>query len=97
MNISRTQLDGIMRAYQKNMESKDKLGKKTPKAQADEVSISDDVREFANAIKLVSKVEDVRTEKVEELKAKIKVGTYNVDGKLVADKIIEEIFTDKLI
>jgi len=98
MNISRSQLDGIMRVYLKNSgQSKDKLSKKAPKSHTDEVSLSDDVRDFANAIKLVSQVEDVRIEKIEELKSKIKAGTYNIDGKLVAEKIVEEIFTDKLI
>lgn len=98
MNISRTQLDGIMRAYLENQgHSKTKLSRKTPKTYADEVNLSAEVREIAHAIKLASQVEDVRTEKVEELKAKIKAGTYNIDGKLVADKIVEEIFADKLI
>jgi len=97
MNISRAQLDGIMRAYLKSSEhSKAKLDKKAP-TYTDEVNLSDDVREIAHAIKLASQVDDVRIEKIKELKAQIKAGTYNVDGELVADKIVEEIFTDKLI
>ena len=96
MNISRAQLDGIMRAYLKSSEhSKAKLDKKAP-TYTDEVNLSDDVREIAHAIKLASQVDDVRIEKIKELKAQIKAGTYNVDGELVADKIVEEIFTDKL-
>lgn len=98
MNISRSQLDGIMRVYLKNSgQLKDKLSKKAPKTHTDEVSLSGDVREFAHVIKLVSQADDVRIEKIEELKARIKAGTYNIDGKLVADKIVEEFFTDKLI
>ncbi|HHY42344.1 MAG TPA: flagellar biosynthesis anti-sigma factor FlgM [Thermoanaerobacterales bacterium] len=97
MNISRAQLDGIMRAYLKSSEhSKAKLDKKAP-TYTDEVNLSDDVREIAHAIKLASQVDDVRIEKIKELKAQIKAGTYKVDGELVADKIVEEIFTDKLI
>jgi len=97
MNISRTQLDGIIRLYQNSAQRTEKSSKKSPKARADELSLSEDVRELANAIKIASKADDVRIEKVEELKARIKAGTYSVDGKLVADKIIEEVFTDKLI
>jgi len=86
-----------MRAYLKSSEhSKAKLDKKAP-TYTDEVNLSDDVREIAHAIKLASQVDDVRIEKIKELKAQIKAGTYNVDGELVADKIVEEIFTDKLI
>ena len=53
--------------------------------------------EFAKAVKLVSQVDDVRIDKINELKDRIKAGTYNIDGKLVADKIIGEYFADKLI
>jgi len=97
MNISRTQLEGIIRLYQKSSQRTEKLNNKTPKFHTDELSLSEDVREFANAIKLASQADDVRIDKIEELKARIKAGTYNVDGKLVADKIVEELFTEKLI
>jgi len=97
MNISRIQLEGLMRIYQRNSKITDKLNDKTPKTHADEVSLSDDAREIANAIKSASKIDDVRIEKIEELKARIKSGNYNIDGKLVAEKIIDEIFTDRLV
>lgn len=98
MNISRSQLDGIIRTYLENSEHvKTKSGKKAPERCTDEVSLSEDVQEFTKAIKLVSKVDDIRIEKVEELKARINAGTYNIDAKLVADKIIREYYTDKLI
>ncbi|HHY71383.1 MAG TPA: flagellar biosynthesis anti-sigma factor FlgM [Thermoanaerobacterales bacterium] len=98
MNISRSQLDGIIRTYLKNSgHVKTKSTKKAPEECTDEVSLSEDVQEFARAVKLVSKADDVRIEKVEELKAEINTGTYNIDGKLVADKIIGEYLADKLI
>lgn len=98
MNISGSKLDGIIRTYLESSEHvKTKSGKKAPERYTDEVSLSEDVQEFAKAVKLVSKVDDIRIEKVEELKTRINGGTYNIDGKLVADKIIKEYYTDKLI
>lgn len=98
MNISRSQLDGIVRTYLKNSgHAKTKSGKKVPEGYTDEVSLSEDVYEFTKAMKLVSKVDDVRIDKVEEIKARINAGTYNIDGRFVADKIIEEYLTDKLV
>ena len=98
MNISRSQLDGVIRTYLKSSgHVKTKSGKKAPEGYTDEVSLSEDVHEFTKVIKLVSQVNDVRIEKVEELKARINAGTYNIDGKLVADKIIEEYLADKLV
>ncbi len=98
MNISKSQLDGVIRTYLKNPEQiKSKTDIKSKEMQADELSISADVQEFARLVKLASMADDIRTEKVKELKTKINAGTYNIDGKLVADKIIEEHFTEKLI
>ena len=99
MNISKSQLlDGVMRTYLKNSEQiKTKADIKSKEMQADELSISEDVQEFARLVKLASKADDIRIEKVKELKTMINAGTYNIDGKLVADKIIEEHSTEKLI
>ncbi|WP_213974801.1 flagellar biosynthesis anti-sigma factor FlgM [Tepidanaerobacter acetatoxydans] len=99
MNISKSQLlDGVMRTYLRNSDQiKTKADIKSKEMQADELSISEDVQEFARLVKLASKADDTRIEKVKELKTMINAGTYNIDGKLVADKIIEEHFTEKLI
>lgn len=98
MNISKSQLDGVIRTYLKNPKQiKSKADIKSKEMQADELSISEDVQEFARLVKLASKADDIRIEKVKELKTMINAGTYNIDGKLVADKIIEEHFTEKLI
>jgi len=93
MHISKSQLEGIMRTYINNSDHvRNKSDKKTPGRFTDEVSLSEDVLEFAKAVKLVSQVDDVRIDKINELKDRIKAGTYNIDGKLVADKIDRRIF-----
>ena len=92
MNISRSQLSGVIKTYLNNSKQIDsKRGNKAKKNCTDEVNISNDVREFARAVKLISLADDIRTDKVDELKAKINNETYNIDGKLVAEKSLKNI------
>ncbi len=96
MHVSPSHLDGIIRTYLKNTE-RAKSTKKPGKGHTDAVSLSKDVKEFGNAIKSIMESDDVRANKVKELKNRINKGTYDIDGKLVAEKIVEEYFGDKLI
>ena len=54
------------------------------------VQISDDARLLKTAKELVGKTADVRSERVEALKAKIREGSYQVDADKVAEKLLEE-------
>ncbi|MDD4568985.1 MAG: flagellar biosynthesis anti-sigma factor FlgM [Tepidanaerobacteraceae bacterium] len=95
MNISRSQLDGAIRTYLKNPgHTKNKANEKAQGRYIDEVKLSEDAQEFTRMIKKVSQTDEVRMDKVAELKAKITTGTYNVDGALVAEKIMEEYFAE---
>lgn len=87
-----------MKTYlEKPAQTENRAHIKAKEAKKDEVVLSEDALKFAKLVKETSKVEDIRAEKVNELKSKISSGTYNIDGKLVADKIVEEAFTEKLI
>ena len=98
MNISKSQLEGIIKTYMRNpIKAKGKERKKISGKYTDEITISDDVQEFSKALKLATQTDNIRTQKVEKLRDKINAGTYSVDGKLVAEKIIDEYFTDKRI
>jgi negative regulator of flagellin synthesis FlgM len=46
-------------------------------------------REMSNLRKLVRSIPDVRKDKIEELRKKIKGGTYNIDAEKIAEKIIK--------
>jgi len=96
MNISQSKLHVIMKAYAANpIDTKANPKSKVKRDYADKLSLSSDVKEFAKVLKLATQADDVRTQKVEELRHKINTGTYNIDGNLVAEKIIEQYFTDK--
>lgn len=56
--------------------------------QPDAVTISDSARSIAAATKAVSAAPDVREDRVNEIKAAIAAGTYTVDSRRLASKLI---------
>lgn len=52
------------------------------------------MKEISNFIK---QSDDIRTDKVEEIKAKIADGTYNVSSEALADKLISSGLVDSLL
>lgn len=98
MNISRSQLDSIINLYKTcTMEAKNRDKEKTRQNYTDQLNISTSAMEFMEAVKLASRSDEVRAEKVEALRQKIQSGTYDIDGKLVAEKIIEEFRAGRLV
>ena len=59
-----------------------------PLRRPDEVTISDNARSIAAATKAVSDAPAVREDRVNELKAAIAAGTYSVDSRRLASKLI---------
>jgi negative regulator of flagellin synthesis FlgM len=74
-----------------------KVGKRKSLNKEDKLDVSDTAKDFIVAIEKYKQLPDIRTEKVEELKEKVKSGTYYVDGKRIAEKIMETIDFDKRI
>ena len=54
----------------------------------DEVTFSTFAMELASAKKEVDKVPDVRMDKVNDLKAQIEAGKYNIAASQIADKLL---------
>ncbi|HAK89956.1 MAG TPA: flagellar biosynthesis anti-sigma factor FlgM [Nitrospiraceae bacterium] len=63
----------------------------------DQVTVSDRAKEIARLQLEVSKLPEVRTDRVEEVKNAINAGTYEVKGSEVAGKLLEEAVIDSLI
>jgi negative regulator of flagellin synthesis FlgM len=86
----------IIQTYVKKVGEGEKVahGKKTQKqsSKVDRVEISTEARqrEFTEIKELLDKVPDVREEKVAALKTAIEDETYDVKGKEIAKKMIEE-------
>jgi flagellar biosynthesis anti-sigma factor FlgM len=60
----------------------------------DRVHLSDRSKEIARAQDISNQAPDVRTEKVEDIKARIKAGTYNVSAVLVADAMLKSTISE---
>lgn len=66
-------------------------------ASGERVSLSEMARDVAAAKSKVELIPDVRTDRVEQLKAAIANGTYRVDGRAVAEKLLRETLLDMLL
>lgn len=97
MNISRSSLDKVVRIYnQIKPKVKEREERKNNEHYTDKVSFSKDAKYISKALRLAKNSEGIRYDKVEKIKSQIRNGTYNVDGELVAQKIIEDSIFDKL-
>lgn len=89
-------LDNIFQVYNKNSGVK-KVKAKAGNKETDEIKISEKAMEFQFAMQKIKEVEDVRLDKVDQIKKQVQSGTYEVDGKKIAEKIFESINFDKKI
>lgn len=89
-------INNIFQTYNKNAGAK-KVKPEGMSKDSDEIKISEKAIEFQFAMQKIKNVEVTRTDKVDEIKQQIQSGTYEVDGKKIAEKIIEGIKFDKKI
>lgn len=61
---------------------------------SEKVDLSTMARDIQKAKVEVSKLPDVREEKVQEIKAQVDKGTYNVSGEQIANKMVGESIID---
>ncbi len=90
------------KSYTNNI--KDKSTVKTASVKAlrvadneDKVILSAKAQELRDMTKVLDKVPDIREEKVAEIKSSIENGTYTIDGKKIAFKMIEESLVNELL
>ena len=62
----------------------------------DKLEISTTAKYFQTALKAAKDSPDIRTEKVEKIKAQIESGTYNVSAEEVAKKMMAEFFNHSI-
>lgn len=59
--------------------------------ESDKLELSDEAKAYLTAMKSAkAQGEDIRTEKIEKIKKAIENGTYKVDSKAVAEKMIKD-------
>jgi len=89
-------MDNVFQVYNKTAGVKKVNTEKTTK-ETDQVKISEKAIEFQFSLQKIKDVEEIRLGKVEDIRSRIKAGTYEIDGDKIAEKILESINFDKKI
>lgn len=74
-----------------------KVNKENSKEQIDELKISERALDFQHALNKIKDVEDIRVDKVNDIKSRIVAGTYDVSGREIANKLVDTIKFDQKI
>ncbi len=65
-------------------------GSKTADSASDKVTLSQDAKLYRAGLDQALKADEVRTERVQELKVKVQDGTYEPNSRRIAEKMIRE-------
>lgn len=82
---------------QKPDRSKEKGERSEEVLSKDQVTVSEKAKEIGRLQVEVSKLPEIRTDRVEEIKNAINAGTYDVKGEAVAGKLLKEAIIDSLV
>lgn len=70
---------------------------KATDSRRDQVDISEHAKEMARIKALTQESDPARTERVEKIREAVDGGTYNVNGRTVADALIRHVLTDAVL
>lgn len=87
--VGNTNVQGIMKAYGKNVGNVKKT--EGPKFESDKIEISQEAHDFQVAMKALKDLPEVREEKVAELKQQVSSGTYNPSSEDVMNKLLSRL------
>ena len=94
-------IDGYVRNINKDKsKSADVPGERNSNktsASGDSVELSQEAKTMGKAMEVLENLPDIREGKVAEIKERIANGTYQVDGKKIAEKMIKEAMFNNLI
>ena len=90
MIISGKPIQNVLKVYgeQNQVKSNSKTGKNPTVQGKDEFILSSSAQEFSQVFNAIKGIPDVRPEKVTEFSEKIDAGTYQVNAKSVAEKML---------
>lgn len=98
MNIQKSGFPGILKIYEtysrkENVKPEDK---KEVNLKKDELVLSSEGKEFLKALEIAKKVNDVREDRVREIKEKLEKGLYTVNAEKIAEKVIEDLLNERI-
>lgn len=99
MMISRTQIQNLLKIYNKDLNSGTaKVGEVKKKNVArDELALSGESKIMQRAFQAIRQTEDVRQDKVDTIREQISAGTYTVADDEVAERMISQALLDQLV
>ena len=89
MRIQNTNINKMLNVYA-NQSNVDKTKKSEAVKKSDQFNISSVARDFQVAMQEVKKQPEVREERVATIKQQIASGTYRVDAKKIAEKMMQD-------
>lgn len=99
MIISRTQVQNLLKVYEKTLGNKQvgNVDSSQPVARKDDVNISEASKLKQKVLQAVNQADDIRMDKVNGIKEQMESGNYKVDDADVAQKMIERTIVDRLV
>lgn len=100
MIISNTQVQNILKIYNKDLKSSNQNkteAVKTASSSKDELALSGEGRIKQKAFQAARQADTFRQDRVDELREQISTGTYTVTDDEVADKMIARAVVDHLV
>ncbi|HZK43213.1 MAG TPA: flagellar biosynthesis anti-sigma factor FlgM [Syntrophomonadaceae bacterium] len=99
MIISKSQVQNIIKTYAKQLDNNqlNKVEGAKRVAKKDDLSISSESIIKQKVMQSLKNSDDIRLDKVEDIKERVSAGTYTISDDEVAEKMIERAIVDKLI
>jgi len=98
MKISSNQVQSLLKVYGKTLKLSNRgLRAERGRLKADNVTISGEGKLMQKAIQAARQAEDIRQDKVEELREAVATGVYEVSPEDVAEQMIYRTLVDKLV
>jgi negative regulator of flagellin synthesis FlgM len=69
----------------------------SPQIRQDQVNISDQAKEISRIKALVNESDTDRSERVDQIRSAIDSGTYDMNGRKIADALIRHVLTDAVL
>jgi len=96
--ISRAQITQILKVYeaQKNLATGPRTKETSSSSPKDDLKLSFEPQDLERIRQLVQELPDIRKHIVEPLAEKIRTGSYSVDPKEVAEKLLGRLLADRV-
>ncbi|MDD2620904.1 MAG: flagellar biosynthesis anti-sigma factor FlgM [Syntrophomonadaceae bacterium] len=97
MIISKTQLQNVLKIYDKGSSKIDKTQAGKAVAKNDQLALSQESKFTQRLMQAIKQADDIRIDKVSALEEQISSGTYTICDDEVAEKMIERAIVDRFV